>query len=188
MFKKPAPQPAAAQPVVTPLELKLRYQSRLHAGANWFFWIAALALVNLVLLARQSAIHFIFGLAATRIIDALTGIFGRQMPLESPNTLRIIVWALNLLIVGVFVLFGVFAHQGKKWAFYAGMVHYMLDAVAILYIGDKPDLLSFAFHLIVIWALADGLRALSQLDRLNETLRQAGFLPVEPPPPTIRPM
>ena len=188
MFKKPAPQPAAAQPVVTPLVLKLRYQNRLHAGANWFFWIAALALVNLILLARQSAIHFIFGLAATRIIDALTGIFGRQVLLGSLNTLRIIGWVLNLLVVGVFVLFGVFAHKGKKWAFFAGMLLYLLDAVAILYIGDKPDLLSFAFHLIVIWALADGLRALSQLDRLNETLRLAGLLPVEPPPSAIRPM
>lgn len=187
MFKKPAPQPAAAQPVVTPLELKLRYQNRLRSGANWFFWIAALSVINSLLMAVNSSITFIFGLASTQIIDALAYIFGQKMQLESINTLRIIGWVLNLLIVAIFVLFGVFAHKGRKWAFYAGMILYLLDAFAALFIWDKPDLLSFAFHLIVIWGLAGGLRALSQLDRLNETLRQAGLLPVEPQPPAIQP-
>lgn len=188
MFKKPAPQPPAAKPVVTPLELKLRYQNRLHSGANWFFWIAALSVINSVLMATSSTISFIFGLAATQIIDALAFIFGQQMQPQSVNTLRFIGWAFNLVIVAIFVLFGWFARKGKKWAFYAGMVLYMLDAVAALFVWDKPDLLSFAFHLIVIWGLAGGLRAITQLDRLNETLRQAGLLPVEPPPSAIQPM
>ena len=188
MFRKPVPQPAAPKPVVSPLEFKLRYQNRLHSGANWFFWIAALSVINSVLMATESSINFIFGLAATQIIDALAYIFGQEIQLGAINTLRIIGWGLNLLIVGIFVLFGVFAHKGKRWAFYAGMVLYMLDAVAALFVWDKPDLLSFAFHLIVIWGLAGGLRALSQLDRLDETLRQAGLLPVEPPPSAIRPM
>lgn len=188
MFRKPASQPAAAKPVATPLELKLRYQNSLRSGANWFYWIAALSLINSVLMAANSSINFIFGLAATQIIDALAYIFGQEMQLGTINTLRIIGWALNLLIVGIFVLFGVFAHKGKRWAFYAGMALYMLDAVAALFIWDKPDLLSFAFHLIVIWGLAGGLRAIARLDHLTETLRQAGLLPVEPPPPAIQAM
>lgn len=188
MFQRPAAQPTAPQPVVSPLELKLRYQNRLRSGANWFYWIAALSVINSVLMATESTFNFIFGLAATQIIDALAYLIGQDAQLESINSVRIIGWVLNLLIVGIFVLFGVFAHKRKQWAFYAGMILYGLDAIAALFVWDKPDILSFAFHLIVIWGLAGGLRAVGHLDKLDETLRQAGLLPVEPPPSAIQPM
>jgi len=182
------PTPPAAAPVVSPLELKLRYQNRLRSGANWFFWIAALSVINSVMMATESSFNFIFGLTATQIIDALAVFLGQDMQLESINTLRIVGWVLNLLIVGVYALFGVFANKRKKWTFIAGMVLYGLDALAALLIWDQPDLLSFAFHLIVVWGLIGGLRAAGKLDQIDAALRQAGLLPSDPPPSAIQPM
>ncbi len=182
------PTPPAAAPVVSPLELKLRYQNRLRSGASWFYWIAALSVINSVLLATKSTFNFIFGLAATQIIDALALYVSEDLQLGTVNMLRIVGWVLNLLIVGIFVLFGVFANKRKKWAFIAGMVLYGLDALASLFIWDQPDLLSFAFHLIVVWGLIGGLRAAGKLDQIDAALRQAGVLPVEPPPSAIQPM
>lgn len=173
--------PTSNPPPVSPLELKLKLQNRLRSGASWFYWIAVLSVINSILMAASSRISFIFGLGVTQIIDALAYLLGQDLGLDSLNTVRIIGWVLNLLIVGIFVLFGVFAHKRKRWAFYVGMVLYGLDALATLFVWDQPDLLSFAFHLIVIWGLVGGLRAAAQLDRLEETLRQAGILPPQPP-------
>ncbi len=186
MFKKPSTQPAATPAPVSPLELKLRYQNRLRSGASWFYWIAALSIINSVLMYAQSSINFIFGLAATQVIDLLALSLGESWQLDPINTARIIGWVMNLLIVGLFVMFGVFAYRRKRWAFYVGMALYGLDALLSLFIWDKPDLLSFAFHLIVLWGLLGGLRAIAQLDKLEEVLRQAGILP--PQPPTIQPL
>jgi hypothetical protein len=180
--------PPAAAPIVSPLERKLRYQNRLRSGANWFYWIAALSVINSVLMLTEASISFIFGLTATQIIDALAVFLAEDMQLEAVNTLRIVGWVLNLLIVGVYALFGVFANRRKKWAFIAGMALYILDALAALFIWGQPDLLSFAFHLIVIWGLIGGLRAAGKLDQIDAALRQAGLLPADPPPSAIQPM
>ena len=70
-----------AAPVVSPLELKLRYQNRLRSGANWFYWIAALSVINSVMMTTESSISFIFGLTATQIIDALAVFFAEDLQL-----------------------------------------------------------------------------------------------------------
>lgn len=175
-------------PAVSPLELRMRLHHSLRNGANWFYWIAGLSVVNQVLLFTNAGIHFIFGLSITEIIDALAVLIGRDLNLDSVNTVRILGWAMNLFIVGIFALFGFFANKRRRWPFYVGMALYGLDALATLFIWDNPDILGFAFHLIVIWGLVGGLRAISKLDKLDETLRQAGVLPTPPPPPTIQPM
>lgn len=185
MNQTPAPTSTGQPPFVSPLELKMKWQSRLRSGASWFYWIAALSIINSILMAASSKISFIFGLGITQIIDALAYLLGQDLGLESVNTVRIIGWVMNLVIVGIFALFGVFAHKRKRWAFYVGMGLYGLDALATLFVWDQPDLLSFAFHLIVIWGLVGGLRALSQLDKLDAALAQSGVLP--PQPPTITP-
>ncbi|GAP15919.1 hypothetical protein LARV_03714 [Longilinea arvoryzae] len=185
MYQTPAPSSATPRPVVSPLELKLKLQNRLRSGASWFYWIAVLSIINSILMMASSKISFIFGLGITQIIDAMAYLIGQDLGLESVNTVRIIGWVMNLVIVGIFALFGVFANKRKRWAFYVGMGLYGLDALATLFVWDSPDLLSFAFHLIVIWGLVSGLRALGQLEKLDEALRQSGVLP--PQPPTITP-
>lgn len=184
MFKNPTSQPQQTPPFTSPLELKMRLQNRLRSGANWFYWIAALSIINSILLLTNAGITFIFGLGATQVVDFLAYGIGQELQLDAVNVVRIIGWVLNLLIVGVYALFGVFANKGKRWPFIAGMVLYGLDAVLELFIWEKPDLLSFAFHLIVLWGLLGGLRAIAELEKYEATLRQAGVLP--PQPPTIQ--
>jgi hypothetical protein len=184
MFRKPASQSDQTPPLVSPLELKMRLQNRLRSGAGWFYWIAGLSLINSVLIFTETNLTFIFGLGITRLIDYLAIYFGQELQLDAVNSVRIIGWVMNLFIIGIFALLGVFANKRKRWAFIVGMLLYGLDSLLELFVWDTPDILAFAFHLIVLWGLAGGLRALGQLEKLEETLRQTGILP--PQPPTIQ--
>ena len=45
--------------------------AQLKNGANWFYWIAGLSLVNSAIFAFGGHVSFIAGLAYTQIIDAV---------------------------------------------------------------------------------------------------------------------
>ena len=188
MFKKSTLFTAASGATIHPFEQRLRLQSRLRNGANWFYWIAALSVINTILIEFGSTINFVFGLGITQIIDALVFLFGQDFPQESFIVLRIFGWVITLLIILIFVLFGIFANKRQRWAFVAGIIVYALDGLAVLFVWDKPDLFAFVFHLIVIWGLVSGLRAIGQLEKLDDSLRQTGLLPPEPPPSVIQPV
>ena len=42
-----------------------------HSGANWFYWIAGLSLVNTILLYTGSEWVFVVGLGVTQLIDGI---------------------------------------------------------------------------------------------------------------------
>jgi hypothetical protein len=73
---------------------------------------------------------------------------------------RMIAFALDGLLAAVFVLFGVFARKGRKWAFLIGMTLYSLDTLIFLVF---KDFLSLAFHLFALWGLYGGLKARNKL-------------------------
>lgn len=187
MFKKLAPQSATSGQSPSPLDQRMRLQNRLRSGASWFYWIAALSLINGILIEVGSSINFIFGLGVTQLVDALVFMFGQDLNSDSFLVLRILGWVMILLIIVIFILFGVFAYKRQRWAFIAGIVVYALDALLILFIWEQPDLLSFAFHLIALWSLVRGFRTIGQLESLENTMRQSGLLPPEPQPSVIQP-
>jgi hypothetical protein len=123
-------------------------------GANWFYWIAGLSIINTALVMTESNVNFIIGLGITQVIDALMKQIGGQVVIFMGLLI-------NLSIAGFFVLLGLRANQGRRWAFLLGMVLYALDGGIFLLVSDY---LSFGFHVFALFFLFIGYKA-------NEALR-----------------
>src|SRR5215467_594743 len=79
--------------------------ARTQSGANWFFWIAGLSLVNSVILMVGGKWSFLAGLGVTQIIDALAGALSDKLGAGATAFALF----LDLCAAGVIVLFGVLA-------------------------------------------------------------------------------
>jgi len=166
MTQSPNPNP---QPVQTPApdgSLPIDSESataqltrRMKSGANNFYWIAALSIINSVLSMTGSGTYFVIGLAVTLVLDAITIGLSESIP-DATLIVKIIGLILSILIAGVFALFGFFASKGKRWAFIVGMILYGLDGLIMLALADWIGVL---FHAFFLWGLFGGLRALGQL-------------------------
>lgn len=124
---------------------------RARAGANWFYWIAGLSLVNSLAHAFGTSWGFIAGLGITQIIDALAD--------EGGNALRVIGIGLDLLVAGVFITLGYLA-RSLPAPFIIGLVLYGLDALFFLAVGAWIGL---AFHVFVFFSILAGYKAFRTL-------------------------
>ncbi len=109
-------------------------------GANWFYWIAGLSVVNTIAALSGGNFHFVLGLGITEVTDAL----------RAPQA-RMFGFFIDVLVLGFFVMCGYFGAKAQKWAFVMGMTFYLLDSGITLL---AQDWLSFAFHiyaLICVW-------------------------------------
>ena len=120
----------------------------MKSAASWFYWIAALSLVNSISAFTGSDWRFILGLGITQIIDAL------GQDIEGSG--KFIALVLDLVAAGVLVLFGVFGGKGHLWAFIVGMVLFALDGVIFLL---AQDWIGVAFHAFVLYCFVRGFQA-----------------------------
>ena len=121
-------------------------------GANWFYWIAGLSLVNTIVALTGGNFHFVLGLGITEVTDAF----------HSPQA-RMVGYFIDVLDLGFFLMCGYMAGKCHKWAFVMGMGFYALDAALT---AMAQDWLSFAFHvyaIVCIW------RGFSQVNAAKET-------------------
>jgi hypothetical protein len=144
MSTPPTPEPAPQGQEFQPLQL----QAAARSGANWFFWIAGLSAVNTAIHLSGSDTSFIVGLGVSQILDLI----GR----ETGPTGAAVSLILNALVLGIFVLFGVFARKRNTWAFVLGMGLYALDALIYVLGGDW---LGVGFHGLVLFFLWGGFNA-----------------------------
>lgn len=112
-------------------------------GAGWFYWIAGLSLVNTAVSLFGGNWNFVIGLGITQIIDYLA----YEIALETGNMVSIIAVVINVLIAGVFAMFGIFANKGRNWAYITGMILFGLDGLLFLL---SMDVLSIGFHILAI--------------------------------------
>ncbi len=124
--------------------------AHMRSGASWFYWIAALSLINSLTSLSGKGFAFAIGLGITHVFAEL----GKDA--------KGIVLAFDLLATGLFVLFGVFAHKGHTWAFAAGMVLFALDTLLVLL---QQSLISVALHGLVLYFLFRGMQACRELNR-----------------------
>ena len=127
----------------------------MRSGASWFYWIAGLSLINSIMALSGKGWGFILGLGMTQVID------GAASNLGSNGLVVAIV--LDVLVAGLFVLFGVFANRGHLWSFIVGMIFYAADGLIFLI---AQDWLGLGFHAFVLFCLFGGLRAARQLKPL----------------------
>lgn len=127
--------------------------AQMKSGAGWFYWIAALSLVNSISAFTGGDWRFFLGLGITTIIDA----FGQSVE----GSGKIIALVLSLIVAGVLILFGVLAGKRHTWAFIVGMVLFALDGVIFLL---AQDWIGVAFHAFVLYCFFRGLQACRALN------------------------
>ena len=125
----------------------------MRSGASWFYWIAALSLINSVTSLSGRGFGFALGLGITQLLAEIG---------DKTGAGKGVVFVLNLLASSLFVLFGVFAHKGHTWAFIVGMVLFALDTVLVL-IGQMW--LSVALHGLALFFLFRGMQACRELNQ-----------------------
>lgn len=121
----------------------------MRRGADWFFWIAALSVINSLLVTFSSTPNFIFGLGATRWVDEM-------FRANSLAAVSISGLGFSIAVAALFAAFGYFARKGNDLAFVIGIFLYVVDAIIVL--GFK-DFFSFGFHLVALFFLFKGLLA-----------------------------
>ena len=138
------------------IEKQLRVEERFKSGANWFFWIAGLSLINSIIIFSGSQWSFIIGLGATQIIDAV----GMEAAAEIGDFAKVVAFLFDVFVAGIFIIFGVFARKRYSWSFITGMVLYALDGLLFMMVGD---FLSIGFHAFVLFCIFNGFKANKEL-------------------------
>jgi hypothetical protein len=121
--------------------------SVLH-GADWFFWIAILSLINSLIVFYYQTTNTPLALGITRWLDGTSSGFNASMTMSGLVT--------NILAALVLAIFGLMARRGSDLAFVVGIFLYVIDS--FLVIGLR-DLFGFSIHLVALFFLVKGLLA-----------------------------
>lgn len=167
MESSPAPsEPTAISPALTEL-----YQ-QVKSGANWFYWIAGLSIVNAVLAHSDTKIQFVLGLAITQVIDFLIA----QI---APNA-KWFSLVFDIALAGAMGFFGYKGGQAVLWAFYVGLGIFVVDCGLfgwLCYMGgevNKGVLLGSVFRLVALFSIIGGIGAARKLHALKTQMGAAG--------------
>ena len=131
--------------------------AQMKSGANWFYWIAGLSLVNSAIYAFGGEISFILGLAVTQLVE---GIADAAIAEGLPSMVKGVAVVVSLLISGVFALFGYFANKGMAAAFVVGIGLYLLDGLLYLALGS---MFAAGFHVFALFFIVRGFLASRQV-------------------------
>lgn len=133
----------------------LELDKRVRSGGSWYYWVAALSLVNSVVAFTGGGGGFVIGLSVTQFLDAMLA--------EAGGNAKVIGLVLGVLASGAFATFGVFACKRHSWAFIVGMVLYAFDTLLTVL---AQHWLGLAFHAWVLVSLFLGLRAAMQANAM----------------------
>jgi hypothetical protein len=143
--------------------------TQVRNGANWFYWIAGLSLVNSAIFAFGGSVNFILGLAYTQIIDVIVDASIEQ---GAPSAIRAVAIILDLVLVGIFALFGYYAGKAINAVFIVGIVIYLIDGVIWLMLGSY---FAAAFHVYVLFMLFRGFMASREVSQFNARAKVGAF-------------
>ena len=145
------------------IEVKRDFQleGQYKAGANCFYWIAGLSVVNSIVIIWGGDYTLFVGLAINQVIAGIGAVVAEDLG----SLISIITFMFCLIPAGIFFLFGVLANKKYKSFFIIGMIVYIFD---ILLYGIYSDLLSIGFHLYILIYMGKGLIALFQLSKMGK--------------------
>jgi hypothetical protein len=109
-------------------------------GGQWFYWIAALSLINAVLAFSGQQWRFILGLGVTQLVQEMAA---------SGNS-GTIGGLVGVVLIVVFAVLGQRAVVGHGWAFVLGMILFGLDGLLFVLIQDWVGVGFHAFALLMI--------------------------------------
>jgi len=149
--RPPQPRPAStfARPAVAPREAgrtgatgeeRKTLERQRRNGAQWFYWIAGLSLINAAIAFAGQEWRFILGLGVTQIVQELakSGSAGTKAGL------------VGVAVIIIFVVLGRRAVRGHGGAFLVGMTLFALDGAIFALIQDWVGVGFHAFALLMI--------------------------------------
>jgi hypothetical protein len=121
-------------------EQRKALEAQRRSGGQWFYWVAGLSVINIVLALTGQDWRFILGLGVTQLVQELAQFAdgGTKAGL------------IGLAVIGLFAVLGHRAIHGHQWAFLLGMVLYALDGVIFFLIQDWAGVGFHAFALVMI--------------------------------------
>ncbi len=151
-----------------------KLEKTLRSGANWFYWIAGLSVVNSAIQLLGSDTGFIIGLGVTQVVDGFAKAGADHAGGGAGVVVRAIAFVIDLVVAGFFALLAWQAGKKRSWAFILGMLLYALDALIFLLIRDW---LSIGFHAFALFGLWTGY---SSLRRMRAGEQRLGVRPIGP--------
>lgn len=142
-------------------------------GANWFYWIAGLSMVNSIAFLAGANFHFLAGLGVSEIAD---GISEAVIQDGGPMAIKGVAIVFDLIVFGGFALAGYFSNKLISPVFLIGIIIYAIDAVIVLLLGD---LFMAAFHAFALYQLIRGFMACRELKQYQKMATPV----LSPPPP-----
>jgi hypothetical protein len=118
-------------------------------GSTYFFWIAFFSIFNKVMDLLSTKRRFVFGLGAPQYIER---------SLAAPNPA--LIWGITIVLVIVFVFFGVFARRRNIPVYIIGIIFYLVDMALSILSGDFVGAL---VHVVFTVLLVLGLLATMKL-------------------------
>ena len=143
----------------------------MKSGANWFYWIAGLSVVNTVIYVMGNQWSFLAGLGFTQFADGLADVLIQN---GGSSVLKGVALVFDFVIVAMFVLFGYYAGKQNWVVFLIGIIVYIFDGLLLLVAGDIPGP---AFHAFALFFIVRGFIACRSLHAF------ASSQPFQAPPP-----
>jgi len=159
-----APPSAASPAQLALIQKKLQLDHQIRSGVDWFFWIAGLSLINSAVYLLGNNFVFFLGLGITQFVDGFMSALASEFS-SGGNIIRLIGFAVDVFVAGIFVLFGVFGRKRYKMPVVLGMILYAVDGVIVLLLQDFLSAGLHAFALLGIW---NGLKSMSELGSLEK--------------------
>jgi hypothetical protein len=129
-------------------------ENAIRSSGNWFWWIAALSVVNSVATVLQLKYGMVLGLGLTQVFDAVVLLDENGTLNDASLGVHLVHAALVLGTAWLFVRIGVHARAQSVKAFKFGMAIYALDGLIFLVVGDW---IGVGFHVFVLFFLWGGL-------------------------------
>jgi hypothetical protein len=147
----PRPQPSATTTTAPPSAEHAALQSQRRSGGQWFYWVAALSLINAGVALAGQEWRFILGLGVTQLVQELA---------QESGGAAMKAGLVGLAVIGIFGFLGQRAVAGYRWAFLAGMILYGLDGLIFLMVQDWVGV---GFHAFVLAMVGRGYAAALKL-------------------------
>jgi hypothetical protein len=144
----------------------LALENQFKNGINQFYWIAGLSLVNTLIFLTGGSMTFVIGLGITQVIDGITSGLTKVMGSTTGSVITGVGFLLDLIVAGLFILFGVLGRKRFGKVILCGIVLYAMDGLIFLFASDWPGLF---FHLFMLVGLGKGYMALNNLKKLEES-------------------
>jgi len=138
---------------------------QLKSSAGWFYWIAALSMINWIASVFQIGYGFIIGLGITQFIDGFAVALKERLGSDYGTLLTLVSFAATLALSLLFAGFGFFGNKRASWAFWIGITLYVMDALLFVWVQDWMPLI---FHGLALFYLFRGPGIIKKLQALDE--------------------